>query len=77
MLTKLVIIGLLLAIVASLLTSMLFLVRDDSRRRRTLTGLKIRIALSITLILFVLLAWQRGWIEPHGLMPKAPPAERP
>jgi hypothetical protein len=70
MLTKLVIIGLLLAIVASLLTSMLFLVRDDSRRRRTLTGLKIRIALSITLILFVLLAWQQGWIEPHGLMPK-------
>lgn len=70
MLTKLVIVGLLLAIVASLLTSMLFLVRDDSRRRRTLTGLKIRIALSITLILFVLLAWQQGWIEPHGLMPK-------
>ncbi|MEW6168953.1 MAG: DUF2909 domain-containing protein [Pseudomonadota bacterium] len=77
MLTKLVIIGLLLAIVASLLTSMVFLVRDDSRRRRTLTGLKIRIALSITLILFVLLAWQQGWIEPHGLMPKAPPAEQP
>jgi heme/copper-type cytochrome/quinol oxidase subunit 1 len=70
MLTKLVIIGLLLAIVASLLTSMVFLVRDDSRRRRTLTGLKIRIALSITLILFVLLAWQQGWIEPHGLIPK-------
>lgn len=74
MLVKLVIVGLLLAIVISLMTSMVFLVRDRSDRRRTLTGLKVRIALSIALILFVLLAWQQGWIQPHGLVPKAPPA---
>lgn len=74
MLVKLVIVGLLLAIVISLMTSMVFLVRDRSDRRRTLTGLKVRIALSITLILFVLLSWHQGWIRPHGLVRPAPPA---
>lgn len=72
MLAKLVIIALLVAIVGSLMTSMVFLVRDRSDRRRTLTGLKIRVALSITLLLFVLLSWRQGWIQPHGLVPTAP-----
>ncbi len=75
MLVKLVIIGLLLAIVASLMGSMLFLVRDRSDQRRALTGLKIRVALSITLILFVLLSWQQGWIAPHGLLRAQPTAQ--
>ncbi|MEQ1438397.1 DUF2909 domain-containing protein [Fontimonas sp. SYSU GA230001] len=73
MLVKFIIVGLLIAIVASLMTSMVFLVRDDSQRRRTLTGLKIRVALSITLLLFVLLSWQQGWIHPHALLPRAAP----
>ncbi|MGB0220719.1 MAG: twin transmembrane helix small protein [Sinimarinibacterium flocculans] len=68
MLVKIIIVGLLLAIVASLFTSMSFLIRDDSERRRTLTALKIRIALSITLVLFVLLSWHMGWIAPHTAM---------
>ncbi len=68
MLAKVVIVVLLLAILASLMTSMVFLVRDRSDRKRTLTGLKVRVALSITLILFVLLSWHQGWIQPHGMM---------
>lgn len=72
---KLIIIGLLLAILAVLFTSMVFLVRDPSSRKRTLLGLKIRVALSVTLILFVLLSWQQGWIRPHGVVPpQATPA---
>ena len=66
MLVKLIIVGLLLAILASLFTSMSFLIRDESGRRRTLTALKIRVALSITLVLFVLLSWQMGWITPNS-----------
>jgi hypothetical protein len=69
-LVKIVIVVLLLAILASLMTSMSFLIRDESSRRRTLTSLKLRVALSITLMLFVLLSWHMGWIEPHGLIPK-------
>lgn len=68
MLVKLIIVGLLLAILASLFTSMSFLIRDDSQRRRTLTALKIRVALSITLVLFVLLSWHMGWITPNSLI---------
>lgn len=73
MLAKTIIVGLLLAVLASLMTSMVFLVRDRSDRRRTLNGLRVRIALSITLLLFVLLSWQQGWIQPHGLA-RAPAA---
>lgn len=65
---KTIIVILLIAIVGSLLTSMVFLVRDPSSRKRTLIGLKIRIALSITLLLFVLLSYFMGWIQPHGLV---------
>jgi hypothetical protein len=67
MFAKIVVIVLLLAIVASLLSSMVFLVKDPSSSRRTLTGLKLRVALSVTLILFVLLSYSLGWISPHGI----------
>ncbi len=74
---KFIVIGLLLAILITLMTSMVFLVRDPSHRKRTLTGLKIRVALSVTLILFVLLSWQQGWIRPHGIVPQPPPVATP
>ncbi|HEX4895962.1 MAG TPA: DUF2909 domain-containing protein [Solimonas sp.] len=77
MVVKIVVIVLLLAILATLMTSLVFLVRDPSSRRRTLTGLKIRVALSVSLILFVLLSYQQGWIRPHGVLPTPPPAAAP
>lgn len=77
MFAKVVIVVLLLAILGSLMTSMVFLIRDRSDRKRTLTGLKIRVALSITLILFVLLSWQQGWIAPHAMMRTPIPAASP
>jgi small-conductance mechanosensitive channel len=66
---KLIIALLLLGIVASLFTSAFFLVKDDSKRKRTLTLLKLRVALSVTLIIFVLAAYGLGWIQPHGPQP--------
>lgn len=69
MIVKTIIIVLLLAVLIALMTSMVFLIRDPSHRRRTLTGLKVRVALSVTLILFVLLSWHQGWIKPHGIVP--------
>lgn len=72
MLPKIVVIVLLLSIMATLFTSMFFLVKDPSQKKRTLTALKIRVALSVTLMLFVLLSYFMGWIQPHGLMPIAP-----
>jgi len=69
MVAKVIIVVLLLAILATLMTSMVFLVRDDSSRRRTLTGLKIRIGLSLLLFGFVILSYYEGWIQPHGVTP--------
>ncbi len=71
MIVKLVVIFLLLAILTTLMISMVFLVRDPSSRKRALTGLKIRVALSVALILFVLLSWQQGWLQPHRALPPA------
>jgi hypothetical protein len=65
MLTKITVIVLLLAIVATLFSSVFFLVKDDSGKRRTLALLKLRVALSLTLIAFVILAYLMGWIHPH------------
>jgi amino acid transporter len=77
MLTKIVIIAFLIAIVTALMSSLVFLVRDPSDRQRTLRGLKLRVGLSVSLILFVLLSYQMGWIRPHALIPTPAPAAAP
>lgn len=66
---KLIIAALLLGIIASLFTSAFFLVKDNSSRKRTLGLLKLRVVLSVTLIIFVLVAYGLGWIMPHGPQP--------
>jgi len=71
MLVKVIIVVLLLAIVGTLMTSMVFLVKDPSNRKRTLTGLKIRVALSVTLVVFVLFSYYMGWLRPHPIVPVA------
>ena len=43
--------------------------KDDSSQRRTLTALKIRVGLSITLLIFLALAFANGWLKPHGIQP--------
>ena len=70
---KVVIVGLLLAIVGTLMTSMRFLVKDPSDRRRTLTLLKVRVTLSITLVAFVVFSYYMGWIQPHPVIPASAP----
>lgn len=62
-----VIIVLLLAILASLATAMVFLIRDHSDRKRTVRALTVRVALSVTLIVVLLIGIYTGWIQPHGI----------
>jgi hypothetical protein len=59
---KLVVIVLLLAIVASLASGLFYLARDDQNSPRVLKALKIRVALSAILILFLLLSYYMGWV---------------
>ena len=59
---KIVVVILLLAIVASLGSGMFYLARDDQNSPRVLQALKIRVALSALLILFLLLSYYMGWM---------------
>jgi hypothetical protein len=68
-LPKIILLVLLAAIVASLFSGLFFLMRDKSPQRRTLTALKIRVGLSIVLLIFLALAFTNGWLQPHGLHP--------
>jgi len=67
LLPKVIIVVLLIAIVASLFSGLFFLMKDESRQRRTLTALKVRVGLSIALLVFLALAFMNGWLKPHGL----------
>ena len=69
MLAKIILVVLLMAIVASLFSGLFFLMKDESRQRRTLTALKVRVALSILLLVFLALAFSQGWLQPHGVRP--------
>ena len=59
---KLVVIFLLLAIVASLGSGLYFLARDDQNSTRLLNALKVRVALSAVLVLFLVVSYFMGWI---------------
>jgi hypothetical protein len=40
---------------------------DPASRGRMVRALALRVAVSVALFLFILLAWQLGWIQPTGL----------
>jgi len=56
-----------LLIIASLASALYFLMRDKGKSNRTVQALAVRVGLSITLFLLILLAHQLGWIQPSGL----------
>lgn len=61
---KAIVLILLAAVVVSLFSGLFFLVkdRDSPDSTRMLTSLKIRVALSITLVIFLVTAFSLGWI---------------
>lgn len=66
---KLVVFLILAGIFASLGSGLYYLSRDGQGSPRVLKALKIRVALSITLILFLLVSYVAGWISPDTLKP--------
>jgi RsiW-degrading membrane proteinase PrsW (M82 family) len=81
----------LLIIVGSLGSALYYLLKDRGRSPRTVKALTFRIGLSLGLFILLLLGYQFGLLQPHGLKPgahsatapsavppaAAPPAERP
>ena len=63
---KALILILLAAVVVSLFSGLFFLVKDRNspESTRMLTSLKIRVALSITLVIFLVAAYSLGWLSP-------------
>ena len=68
---KFVIVGFLVLVLAALGGAGFFMLRkgpdDGSADKRMARTLAIRVALSVTLFLLILLAWAMGWIHPKGI----------
>jgi hypothetical protein len=67
MITKIIVIAVMLIIIGALASSLVFLVSDKGKSKRTITALTWRISLSLLLFLFLLLAFKLHWITPHGV----------
>jgi hypothetical protein len=73
MLIKILIIATLLAILASLASGMVFLVKDKGQSQRTAKALTVRITLSVALFALLMLGIFTGHIKPHGIYPTGHP----
>ena len=71
-LKTLIIIAVLILILWNLGAGLYYMLVDKGTTKRTVNALTKRIALSVALILFVVLAIYMGWITPHGVG-SAPP----
>jgi Protein of unknown function (DUF2909) len=69
MLFKSIVVMLLLAILASLASGLVFLIRDKGESERTVRSLTIRIGLSIALFVLLIIGFATGLIQPHGITP--------
>jgi len=58
---------LLLSVLFSLFSGLVYLVRDHGRSDRSLKSLALRIAISLALFLFLFAGLVTGLIHPHGL----------
>ena len=54
-------------IVASLVSALIFVMKDKGKSDRAVTALALRVGFSITLFLLILLAYKLGWIAPTGI----------
>ena len=66
-LKTLLVIAFLILILWNLGAGLYYMLVDKGTTKRTVNSLTKRIALSVGLILFVILAMHMGWIVPHGV----------
>lgn len=63
---RLLILACLVAIVLSLGSALVHLMRDKGESKKMARALTIRVGLSVLLFVFLMVAWLLGWIQPHG-----------
>ncbi len=54
-------------ILASLASALVFMMKDRGKSDRTVMALALRVGLSLTLFVCILLAYRLGWIQPTGV----------
>lgn len=64
---KIIVVVGLVAVVASLFSALYFLYRDRGHGTRMVRMLAVRVALSASLVAFLVIAYLIGWIAPTGL----------
>jgi hypothetical protein len=67
MLIKSFVLLLLVAILISLGSGLVFMLKDNGQTTRTVKALTVRIALSVALFLLLMLAIATGLLQPHGI----------
>jgi Protein of unknown function (DUF2909) len=64
---KIIVVAGLIAVVVSLFSALYFLYRDRGQGTRMVKMLAVRVALSASLVAFLVVAYFMGWIGPAGL----------
>jgi hypothetical protein len=54
-------------IIGSLASALVFLMRDKGKSNRTVHALALRVGLSVTLFILILVSYKLGWIQPTGI----------
>ena len=67
-LAKTFVVFVMIGILYALVSGGIFLVKDQGRSTRTLTSLKWRIGLSVSLFILLFLGFAFGVIQPHSLV---------
>lgn len=67
---KLIVVGLLVAIIVSMGSALFHLVHDrKGETKKMVRALTVRISLSVALFILLFVAYALGLIEPHGVRP--------
>jgi hypothetical protein len=64
---KTVVVVALIAIIIALFSALFYLYRDRGHGTRMVKALAIRVALSIGLVIFLVVSYKLGWIQPSGM----------
>lgn len=67
---KVVVVGLLAAVVLSLGSALFHLVNDKGDSKKMVHALTLRIGLSIALFILIMIGWKLGLVTPHGVQPQ-------
>jgi hypothetical protein len=64
---KIIVVAALVAVIASLFSALYYLYRDRGHGTRMVRMLAVRVALSASLVAFLVISYRMGWIAPTGL----------